>query len=364
MEKFEVINVEDDIRWMQMLQQVKTYDVYHLPSYHRLSEINGEGKGVLLGYTKDDLVVVFPLLLRNIDSISGLESIGKNWYDAVSVYGYAGPLASRELNPTEKVSFYSHLQDFFDASKIVSVFTSVNPLLGQASILSGFGNLIPTNPTISIDLTLPQEIQWRNYRKSERNRINGLIKKGFICMEDTYKKYWDGFVDLYYATMKRVCASNYYYFPPKYFFFMKSKMKKLVRLFVCFYDNKLVSAGTVTSCHGIIQTLIGGVTMGEYSHLGPGRLLINTIRLWGNEKGDHTLHLGRGIGGQNDSLLHYKKGFSKREHPFYFWRLINNHKIYYKFIEILLCKTCINPEGDYFPEYRNPTFLNHYNSCY
>ena len=355
MERFYALEVADEHRWLEMLNRVGRYDVYHLPSYHRLSEISGEGKGIFLNYVRGDLVIVFPLLIRRIDSIPGLESIGQNWYDAVSVYGYAGPIASREVSIREKVSFWGYLKEYFDSARLVSIFSSVHPLLGQEFILNGFGEIVPTNPTISIDLTLPSDVQWSNYRKSHRNGINRLIKKGFVCIEDKEKCYWDEFINLYYNTMKRLNATSYYYFPKDYFLFIKENMSDLYKLFICFFNNEIVNASIYTYCQGIIQAQLEGVRE-EYIEMSSGKLVENTVRLWGNEIGAHTFHLGRGLGGAKDSLFHYKKGFSKREHSFNFWRYINNNKIYEELIQERCRITSIKPDNSYFPRYRHPVF--------
>ena len=138
-------------------------------------------------------------------------------------------------------------------------------------------------------------------------------------------------------------------------------MNDVFKLFVCLYNGEVVNASIYTNCRGIIQAQLEGVRE-DHAKMSTGKLLEDTVRLWGNEIGAHTFHLGRGLGGAVDSLYYYKKGFSKREHPFYFWKHVNNVEIYKHLIEKLRVKTGIEPDNNYFPLYRHPSFLNNRSS--
>jgi hypothetical protein len=359
MERFEVLGLTDENRWLDMFHQVGIYDIYHLPVYHRLSEISDEGKGILITYTKDDLIVLFPLIVRMIANVPGLEITGQGWYDAVSVYGYSGPVASRALTKKEKVQYYASLMEYFDSAGIVSVFSSIHPLLGQAELLEGYGDLVPTAPTISIDLTLPKEIQWNNYRKRYKSKINQLKKLGYSCYEDKEKEKWDIFIDLYYELMRELNASPYYFFPMEYFSFLKNEMNDFVNLFICLHEGEVIHSAIVTCCNDIVQYHLVGAVKGGHKAMSPGKLLIDTVRLWGIEKKARSLHLGRGLGGAKDSLLHFKEGFSKQENTFWFWRFIANINKYQQFSQTLAITNFLDVDNNYFPIYRK--FASHRN---
>jgi hypothetical protein len=358
MEIFDAIDVNAEDRWIELLEKIGVYDVYHLPSYHKLSEISDKGKAVLLSYVRNNLIVVFPILLRKIDSISIFETVGEGWHDAVSVYGYAGPLSSRVLSKKEKKYFWGHLKEYFDSARIVSVFSSIHPLLNQKDLLNGFGEIISTNPTLSIDLTLPPEVIWGRYRKRYKSQINQLKRKGYNCFEDKDKFYWNEFIDSYYESMRKINATGYYFFPRDYFAYIKDKMSDFVKLFVCFHENILVHAATITYCNGIIQYHLVGAVENDHKEIGPGKLLIDSVRHWGVERKAYNFHLGRGFGGAEDTLLHFKKGFSNKENAFYLWRLLNNNEIYDELVNELKRKTGIGSRNSYFPAYRQPDALN------
>ncbi|UNC93589.1 GNAT family N-acetyltransferase [Candidatus Contubernalis alkaliaceticus] len=356
MESFEVLEIEDDTRWLEELKQVGTFDIYHLPSYHRLSETAGEGRGVMIIYKNNGLTVLFPLLLRRIQDLPFVKDMGKGFKDAVSVYGYGGPVASRMPVEEEKASFWKCLLDYLNSARVISVFSSLHPLLGQENILRGLGEIMPTSPTISIDLTGTEEAQYSDYRKSHRRRLKGLEKEGCVCFEDREKQYWEEFEEIYLETMERANASRYYFFSKEYFSFLKKEMAQDIHLFVCLKGSTVINAGTASLCNGIVQAHLGG-TRKHYLALSPEVLSVDTLRAWGKEKGAHTLHLGRGFGGADDSLLHFKKGFSKRDHSFNFWKCIIRKDIYSQLYGELCRKTGVQPEGAYFPAYRHPAFF-------
>ena len=43
---------------------------------------------------------------------------------------------------------------------------------------------------------------------------------------------------------------------------------------------------------------------------------------WAKERGDQRLHLGGGVGGADDSLMHFKAGFSDERHVFRTLRVV------------------------------------------
>ena len=89
-----------------------------------------------------------------------------------------------------------------------------------------------------------------------------------------------------------------------------------------------VIAGAVfTECNGIVQYHLGG-TLNDALPSNPLKLLFWRATTWFKERGNRWLHLGGGFGGEQDSLMHFKRGFSSRTFPFYTWRVVLNAKMY------------------------------------
>ena len=94
--KMGIIPATDTERWHRVLSQADRFDFYHLPEYHLMAEKDGEGKGVLFVYREASRIAAWPFLLRPVETMNGLEVAGNGFQDAVSVYGYPGPICSAE----------------------------------------------------------------------------------------------------------------------------------------------------------------------------------------------------------------------------------------------------------------------------
>lgn len=345
--------------WMSVLEQTFQYDFYHLPSYHALAEEFGEGKAHLFVYSEESYTITVPLLLRSVGEVPGLTHSGEGWRDATSVYGYAGPIASHTDIPAMVLrNFHGTLYEHLKERNVVSVFSRLHPLVDQKWMLSGLGEYKPIGRTVSIDLTLPIDVQRALYRRDHKNDINKLRRLGVTCLHDQDKMYLNDFVDIYHETMCRVNASPEYFFDPIYFEKLISKLDSNFHLFVCLLQNKVICAGSYTLCDGIVQGFLGG-SRNEFSRLSPMRLLTDSVRLWANECGEHVFHLGGGVGGREDSLFHFKAGFSNQRHQFAVWNWILFPKVYNQLCEeknYWNKQHGLEPASDkYFPAYRCPT---------
>jgi hypothetical protein len=359
MTRLDVLRPGQRAQWMDVLAQSFQYDFYHLPGYHALAEEQGEGRAHLFVYTVDSYLVALPLLLRPLESVPGLEQIGAGWWDATSVYGCAGPVVSEADVPASVVhNFQVVFHEALQERHIVAVFSRLHPFIPQRALLSGLGEYVPMGQTVSIDLTLPVEVQRAQYRRKYRQEINKLKRLGATCVHDQNRVYLDEFIELYYESMHRVQAAEVYFFDRTYFEGLVAELEANIHLFVCLLENKVMCAGLVTLCDGIVQNHLLGVRS-EFHKLSPTKLLYDMTRLWANECGAQVFHLGGGTGAREDSLFQFKAGFSKRRHEFAVWRWVLLPGIYEP-----LCQEkaqwnkrngLIPVSSGYFPAYRCPT---------
>ena len=314
---FRVLQAAQEQDWNGVLAQVARHDFHHLAQYHRLAEERGEGRAHLFAYHDGAYTIALPLLLRPVEA-----SGGEAWSDATSVYGYAGPLASHVGMPASVLrSFQKRLTDALVARRIVTVFSRLHPLIPQRGLLAALGECRPEGETVSIDLTRSPEEQWAHYRPSIRARIRKLRRAGLVGQRDRDKRHLAEFVEIYRQTMRRVKAHRSYFFEEEYFTRLASGLGEALELFVVTLDGAVVAGGLFTFCGEIVQYHLGGT--GDASlKLGPMSLLFDTVRLWASEEGARTMHLGGGVGSREDSLLHFKKGFSDRRHVFWTWRWV------------------------------------------
>jgi len=354
--ELEILRPEQHAKWIEVLQSSFQYDFYHLPQYQALAEERGEGGAHLFLYKEGRYFVAIPLLVRPIDTIPCHAQTGKGWWDATSVYGYAGPIASHPDVPESVLhNFRSALSRTLQERQIVAVFSRLHPLIPQQGLLAGLGELVSAGQTVSIDLTLPVDVQRAQYRNNHKRDINMLRRLNLSCTHDDKVAFIDDFIEIYYETMRRAGASNAYFFEHLYFERLVTTLESTMHLFVCLLDNRVICGGLFALCDGIVQYHLGG-TRNEFIELSPMKLLLDGVRLWANERQACVFHLGGGVGAQEDALFHFKAGFTDRRHEFTIWRWVLLPDVYDQLCEEKIrCSRQLGLDSvgnGFFPAYR------------
>ena len=356
---FQIIQPTQYTQWMDVLERSCQYDFYHTPDYHLLAQEQGEGQPYLFVFSDQPYMIALPLLLRPVTSIPGLEKLGEGWWDATSVYGYAGPVASHcEIPERVAQTFHAHLCAVLRQKGVVAVFSRLHPLLPQRAWLSAAGECLSLGPTVSIDLTLLPEQQRAQYRSNHRRDIRKLISMGMTCVWDREQLHLDTFIDMYYERMRQLNASDDYFFAPAYFRRLVDAPNLHLQHFYCTLDDQIICGGLFSLCNGIVQYHLG-TTKHAYMRLSPTKLLFDTVREWAIERNAHVFHLGGGVGAKEDSLFHFKAGFSHRRHEFATWNWVLLPDVYH---QLCLAKEHWNSvhalhsvSQDFFPAFRSPT---------
>src|SRR5260221_4392029 len=349
-----VLKTEQQEEWMEVLRRVVQHDFHHLPPYHRVEERRLNATAHLFTYRENDYLIALPLLLRSVGEIA------LGWNDATSVYGYGGPVASHESVPELVVrNFQGALKEALLERRVIAAFSRLHPLIAQHDLLAGLGECRASGRTVSIDLTLPLEKQRAQSRRASKRRINKQRREGIVaCLHDQEKRYWREFVDIYEETMRSVNAAGMYFFSEDYFGELARELGPALQLFVAVIGGKIAAAGLFTICDGIVQSYLIG-TREEFLEFSPMTMMIDTVRLWGNEIGARVLHLGGGVGSKEDSLFHHKAGFSDRRHDFTTWRCIVAPEIHRELCEQRARMNELQglqpTSAEYFPPYRCPT---------
>ncbi len=364
MAQLRLIQTDQPSEWAAVLSQSFPYDFYHLPGYHVLAEQQGEGTAHLFVWSEDGWTIALPLLLRSLEGVPGINGEGTGWRDATSVYGYAGPIASQAVVPEAiREHFRVAVREALRELRVVSVFSRLHPLLPeQGDWLAGLGECMALAKTVSLDLTLPSEAQRGRYRRNHKEGIGKLRRQGIACVYDPECERLPDFIDLYHETMRRVGAAPAYFFPAAYFAALRCCLGRSFHLFGCVIEGRYACGGLFVECNGILQFHLGG-TRDDFLRMGPMKLLFDEVREWATARGLRVLHLGGGATSRpDDSLLHFKTGFSDRQHDFRVWRYTLAPEVYDRFCrgrarwndQNRLCATA----PDFFPAYRCPTVPN------
>lgn len=350
------IAATDEDQWMNVLRAMPRYDFYHLPRYHQLATEQYQGKAVLFVYSEDSHVIALPLLLRPIPDVTGgLES---TLIDATSVYGYAGPIATPKAERDQGFleRFYSALSDEATNIGVVSVFSRLHPVISNQQLIEGLGTVVPMGETISIELAASVEQQTAHYRKSHRYEIRRARSLGMKVLQTDSDEMLMAFQNLYLSTMDRVGASKRYYFDPEYFQRMKRLVDSELRLFYVEWHGELCSAALFMRTCDLVQYHLSASDP-RFAKYAPTKLLIDEARLWAASVGARYLHLGGGVGSQQDQLFQMKSGFSNLRHRFCVWNWVVDPNTYEYLVQRHVSSDTVTDNRqdhnrDFFPLYR------------
>lgn len=343
---FEIVDI-DNPKWNDLISNCYTYDFYHTSCYHKIEEQANETSGLFVASSGTEFICL-PLIVKPIPNT--------DFFDATSVYGYCGPVASKpfkELQPELIKFFKSKFVKYCNQNNIVSVFSRLHSLIPQINLFKDFGEVIDLNKTVAIDLTLSLDEQRRAFRKSTKSEINQLKgKKGYVFqnVDNRDDESIHEFVNIYHDTMKRVEAKPYYFFDFDYFKQLLNNSCFECDLLIAKKNDEMAAGAIFTRTNSIMQYHLAG-TKDTYMKDTPMKLIIDEARKVGVDKGLRHLHLGGGVGGSDDDpLFRFKSGFSKNFKQFSVWRYIVCEKTY-----LYLVNKRFNhqiPVSSFFPLYR------------
>lgn len=333
--------IRDKEKWDLLLKDVDHYDMYHTYDYHLITK-NESDNPILVTYTEGNLLIAIPFLLRKI--------VNTPYHDLTSVYGYPGPISKNIDQNFDNSSFISEFKDYLISQNIISIFSRLNPFIpNQYATLQNLGQISTLSKVVNIDLTLGLDSQLQAYHKRLRTHVNKARRLCNIKLAETREEVL-AYIDLYYKNMQRVNAKKYYFFEEKYFFDLLNSIDFDTRLLLAKdKDSDTVIAGAMfITTNGIVQYHLSG-TDEDKLDLYPIKLLIDEMRIIATNENNTFFNLGGGVGNKEDSLFHFKSGFSKDFKDFNLWKVIVNQEIY----DQLTLEKSIESESNYFPLYRS-----------
>ena len=270
--------------------------------------------------------MLLPFVRREIPGVREL-------FDAVSPYGYPGPLFQGTLarEPGFVTAATGALLEALRTERYVSLFVRLHPLLDSGLEGLAGGELISHGATVVVDLSQTEQEQWRQHQSGHRSEINKALSAGREVFLDDDWHYFDDFVRLYTDTMRRPDAKPYYSFDADYFRGLRNALSdRVLHLGVVRIDGRVAAAALFTTISGLVQYHLSG-TDEAFARERPTKLLLHHVRQWASRGGHRWLHLGGGLGGRADSLFRFKAGFSTLRRSFYTWRVVVDEPAYTQF---------------------------------
>ena len=325
MSMMQVFNLSNSASWKGVLRllSVRQKDIYFTPEYYSLYENYGDGEATCFVFENDGEIAFYPFLINPITPLG--YKLEKEYYDIQGAYGYNGIVASSD-NPQFMAAFWNAFDAYCIENDIIAEFTRFHPLLNNQRLASPKMKTFYSRHTVSLDLSLTEDEIWKNQISSKnRNMIRKAEKEGVAIVEsddyDTFKRLYDG-------TMTNLHAEGFYFFPQKYYDEYKQTFKDKSMLCLAMYDGKAIAGSMFMFSDDYAHYHLSGRDR-EYS-----RYAANNLILWyairkAKERGCKWFHFGGGTTGEeDDSLLKFKKEFSKTETEFWIGKRVHNQAVY------------------------------------
>ncbi|WP_445384789.1 GNAT family N-acetyltransferase [Robiginitalea sp. IMCC44478] len=332
--------ITDKSGWNSVISLFSDSDVYHGFDYTQCNLKDNEN-AILFLYEDTKSKIALSLIIRKIEDT--------DYFDAITVYGYGGPLSMGELSEQCIKEFQKQLSNYLKKSNIVTVFGRLHPFISnQYKLLANLGILKNKGDVVYLDLRQSEEQIIAGYQKRHRTQINKYKKECTVFISNTEPSI-DDFISIYNENMERVGASSDYYFGRDYYIkLLHSDDIKADFLFVRENaTNKVIGAGILFKNNPYTQYHLSGARE-EGLHLSPAKLLIDEMWRVSKKEGYKYFNLGGGLGAQQDSLFRFKSLFSNHYKPFYVWKYIVDEDAY----NDLVNKNSKVESTDFFPLYR------------
>lgn len=318
-----LLTLENKEDWNNYLQHISSdkRDIYYSPEYYSLYQNYGDGEACCFVFEKNGDIVLYPFLRNPITTLG--YQLNKEYFDIQGAYGYNGIIASSYENYLI-LAFWESFDAWCQKNRIVAEFSRFHPLLNNQILASPKMTTFYSRHTVALDLT--DDDIWMNQISSKnRNMIRKAEKEGVTIIEsDDYET----FRKLYNGTMTDLHAEGFYFFPPDYYNEYKQTFKNESLLCLALYEGKVIAGSMFMFSNDYAHYHLSARNR-EYS-----RLAANNLILWygiqkAKERGCKWLHFGGGTtGNDDDSLLKFKRDFSKTIAEFWIGKRIHNESVY------------------------------------
>lgn len=314
-------------------------DIYYTDDYIRLY-LKDKEEIFSFEYKEEDNIFVNKAIKREILKIGKFET-KEGYYDLETAYGYGGFYTNSNDESFIKRAFDRYKERCHDEN-IIAEFIRFHPFnsfpIEHSSYLDF--NLHDRNVVVK---DLNQDIL-----SSYSSKVRNVIKRA--CEKISFRESCDidKFIELYNATMLKNSATEFYFFPKSYY---QNLLKNPnVKLYEIEYENSIVAMGFFMFGDKIAHYHLSANTNISYK-INANNALLHYAFLKAKESGLDYMLLGGGTTSQeDDSLLRFKKKFSKELKPFYISGNIYNKTIYDKYNKIWQEQSVENVK--YFLKYR------------
>jgi len=299
-------------------------DIYYSDDYISLYLKGGE-ELFSFEYKEGENIFINKTIKRPILNIGNIP-INDGFFDLETAYGYGGFYTNSE----DSLFVERAMQKYYEKcvnENIIAEFIRFHPFNNFPIKFNNFLDFNVYDRDVVVK-KLSDDI-CKTYNAKVRNTVKRATEKVLLQKSENITK----FMELYNATMLKNNASDFYFFEENYY---KNILKnKSVKLYEILYEEEIIAMGFF---------MFGKSSIGHY-HLSANTptsykinanyaLLHNVFQI-AQDLGLEYFMLGGGTTSEaDDSLLKFKKKFSKDLKPFYISGKIYNQEIYDKYNKI------------------------------
>lgn len=343
------VPVDETEKWDGIVSSFKDHDVYYLNEYVRAFRIHGDGEPLLIYIEANGARAMNVVMRRDISldhRFAGRLEPGR-YFDFATPYGYGGFIVD------------GHDVDVLDAvytaycrgQGVVAEFARFHPVLNNRERVSGMYDIRDIGKTVCMDLR-SHEVIWDSLTSKNRNMIRKGQRAGVQVFWGRSPELFDRFKALYKATMDRDGADPYYYFGEPFFDSVLYDLRHNSMIFYAKWNGEIISMCIILFANRQMHYHLSALDR-QYQQLASTNLLLYEAACWGCKQGYRTLHLGGGVGGQEDSLYRFKKAFARDSSMvFSIGRKCFDPNVYDRLVSIRAEDSAFNRESLFFPLYR------------
>lgn len=325
---FQLLNLAEQEKWEKTIEKLPSVqrDVYFTPEYYSLYQNYGDGEALCFVFEKAGDYVLYPFLKNPISKLG--YKLDKEYYDIQGAYGYNGIIASNQ-----SAEFINSFWEVFDRwcleSDVVAEFTRFHPLLNNHQLASAQMKTIYSRLTVALDLR--DDDIWMHQISSKNRNMIRKAEKGGVTIVDSED--YETFRSLYDGTMSDLHAASFYFFPQSYYEEYKQSFKDKSLLCLAILNGKVIAGAMFMFSDDYAHYHLSARNR-EYSSYAANNLILWYGIQKAKERGCKWFHFGGGTtGDDNDSLLKFKKEFSKKLCEFWIGKRVHNETVYDQIVE-------------------------------
>lgn len=289
-----------DPDWATSLARAR-HDIFQSPEYLQVEDGFRGTCTRLLVVEEGDSALLMPIIFSPLPD-------GR--CDASSPFQYAGPTFTEGPTPQWRHEAIVALLEHLKVRGVVSLFLRSHPLLGLEEF-GEFGAVVDRGPTYVIPLDRPLDEITASMRSNHRRNMRKAREAGLVAVQDTNWDHLDEFCAIYSATMDRLGASAEYRYPRDYLEHLRDDAGGCTTLWVLEMDGVVAGAHLATERDGTVGYLLGA-THPDFHGRVPQVAIFEAVLRWAHARHDHDYFLG---GGLQESLRHFKAGFTRSQPP-------------------------------------------------